>query len=176
MAGLRLSAAVIIEDQEGRVLLVRQNPNRGGQWGPPAGHSEKDDFRESALSTARREAREETGFDVLLEFDIRLDDGTFQLGPARTLGIFRKRDSWGFVFAGTLVGEKRYPLEPDIVDVAWFGEGRIHDLFKHGQLYRPWINLPFLVKELTDEESEFVRSENHCRGIVLFINPRTRPR
>jgi ADP-ribose pyrophosphatase YjhB (NUDIX family) len=58
-----VSAGVIAEDREGRVLLVRRakEPARG-RLGVPGGFV---DFGEAAEDSARREAREETGVQVL---------------------------------------------------------------------------------------------------------------
>jgi ADP-ribose pyrophosphatase YjhB (NUDIX family) len=57
-----VAAGVIAEDREGRVLLVRRakEPARG-RLGVPGGFV---DIGETAESSARREAREETGIDV----------------------------------------------------------------------------------------------------------------
>ena len=58
-----VAAGVIAEDREGRVLLVRRakEPARG-RLGVPGGFV---DIGETAEASARREAREETGIDVL---------------------------------------------------------------------------------------------------------------
>jgi ADP-ribose pyrophosphatase YjhB (NUDIX family) len=58
-----VAAGVIAEDREGRVLLVRRakEPARG-RLGVPGGFV---DFGETAEASARREAREETGIEVL---------------------------------------------------------------------------------------------------------------
>jgi len=57
-----VAAGVVVEDGEGRVLLVRRakEPARG-LLGVPGGFV---DIGEAAEATARREAREETGIDV----------------------------------------------------------------------------------------------------------------
>lgn len=57
-------AAVIIEDDNGRVLLLRRSPTmswKPGRWNLPAGHVEPG---ESAASAAIREAHEEAGLRV----------------------------------------------------------------------------------------------------------------
>ena len=102
-----VAAGVIAEDREGRVLLVRRakEPARG-RLGVPGGFV---DIGETAEASARREAREETGIDVLdlrflgswpnlyewrgvvypvvdLYFTGRVGDGDDGLGPARGRG------------------------------------------------------------------------------------------
>ncbi len=160
--GLRLSAGLVIR-RENEILLVEQSV--GKQWGLPAGHGEEG---ESVLDTARREGREETGFIVLLENDIVFDDGTILLGPASPLGSFFKRESWGYVFTGTLAGKSGNPVASDICRTGWFREKDIHLLFNKRKLYRPWINLPFMAS-LTEEERRFVETENKRRKVDLWI-------
>lgn len=73
-----LAAAVVLLDEEGRALLVRQNYG-AGLWGIPGGAVEPG---ESPQEAAVREAREETGLDVELEHLV----GVYCLRPER-LGL-----------------------------------------------------------------------------------------
>ena len=54
-------ARVIIVNEEGKILLVRQNHGGHNIWMPPGGASEEDEF---TRDTAIREIMEETGFIV----------------------------------------------------------------------------------------------------------------
>jgi 8-oxo-dGTP pyrophosphatase MutT (NUDIX family) len=56
---LMVGAAVLIVDEENRLLLMKRSDS--GCWGPPGGAVEPGEVVEIA---ARREAREETGLDV----------------------------------------------------------------------------------------------------------------
>ena len=59
------AAGVLIEDQEGRVVLIRRGaPPRQGYWALPSGFAE---VGETIEETAIREAREETGLDIELD-------------------------------------------------------------------------------------------------------------
>ena len=58
------SVSVVPVAADGRVLLLRRSPSRGGFWQPVTGRIEPG---ESAGAAARRELREETGADVPVE-------------------------------------------------------------------------------------------------------------
>lgn len=73
-----LAAAVVLLDEHGRALLVRQNYG-AGLWGIPGGAMETG---ESPQEAAQREAREETGLWVELEYLV----GVYCLRPER-LGL-----------------------------------------------------------------------------------------
>jgi ADP-ribose pyrophosphatase YjhB (NUDIX family) len=57
--GLRVAAAAVVLDAEGRVLLQRRSDN--GHWGLPGGGVE---IGEPVSATVAREVREETGYEV----------------------------------------------------------------------------------------------------------------
>jgi 8-oxo-dGTP diphosphatase len=58
---LRPCCGVVVQDEQGRVLLMRRNGE--GTWGLPGGGVEAGETWEQA---ARRECREETGWDIAL--------------------------------------------------------------------------------------------------------------
>ncbi|MBI2008446.1 NUDIX hydrolase, partial [Candidatus Amesbacteria bacterium] len=98
-----VSAAVFIENHEGRLLLLQQAAERKGyKWGPPAGGMEA---HEDPIETAHRETREEIGVEV--EILNLLGIYTVDRGETAT-GI-------AFVFRGRIVsGEIR--LRPGEID------------------------------------------------------------
>lgn len=106
-----LAADVLIEDDAGRVLLIRRrNPPHG--WAIPGGFV---DYGETLEEAARREMREETGLDVEL-----LDQFHTYSDPARdprhhTVTIVfhgRRRDEKALPIAGDDALEARFfPLE-----------------------------------------------------------------
>jgi len=108
-----LGAAVVVRDRSGRVLLVRR---ARGQWGAgawfiPCGFVE---MGEELRAAAIREAREETGLDVMLG-DVLQVASNFHDPEAPTVGIW---------FAGTLADPGAEPVAGDDADgVGWFDPG-----------------------------------------------------
>ena len=65
MSKIILAVGAVIEDNEGRILLVKHKPERGGYWQDkwicPGGSLE---LGETLEEGARREVKEETGLDI----------------------------------------------------------------------------------------------------------------
>ena len=102
---LSLVSAVVLRDDNGRVLLVKENyGNR--RWALPGGVVEPD---ESPADAAMREALEETGFRVALDYVI----GVYYV---RT-----DRPGLRLMFAGHVAeGEPAVPETGEIADLHWF--------------------------------------------------------
>ena len=99
-----LAAAVVLFDDSLRVLLVRQSYS-SRLWGIPGGAVEPG---ESPQEAAVREAREETGLDVRLEYLV----GVYCVRTPR-LGL-------RFVFKGTICGGRIHECPTDeISEVCW---------------------------------------------------------
>ena len=62
----------VIEDKEGRVLLLHHRFWREGSWGLPGGYANKGEKLEE---TVRREVREETGYEVEVKGLIQVVSG-----------------------------------------------------------------------------------------------------
>jgi len=82
-------AAIMLMRRDGAVLLQHRDDKPGlrhaGMWAPPGGHAESN---ESMLDCARRELREETGYDAGdLQFLQALDDAV-EGWPVYRLTIF----------------------------------------------------------------------------------------
>ena len=116
------AASAFIRDEQGRILLVATRYADAVKWALPGGGHY---HGEALTETARREALEETGCDVLVE---------------RYMGVIERIEpSWGFhlnlhVFAARI--EKGMPesragviADPEhaIVDVAWFDAKRLEE-------------------------------------------------
>jgi 8-oxo-dGTP pyrophosphatase MutT (NUDIX family) len=102
--GPSLAAAVVVFDDSLRVLLVRQSYS-SRLWGIPGGAVELD---ESPQDAAVREAREETGLDVRLEYLV----GVYCVRAPR-LGL-------RFVFKGTIHCGKMHEFPTDeISEACW---------------------------------------------------------
>lgn len=124
---VHFSAAVFIEDQLGRLLLLKQEaPEKGYKWGPPAGQAKPN---EHPIRTALREAKEEIGVDVKLEGVV----GIFENEKTSGIGIvFRAR-----IRRGTMT-----PQRGEILEARYFSIGEIEALIRDEKLYRPEYNIP----------------------------------
>jgi 8-oxo-dGTP pyrophosphatase MutT (NUDIX family) len=120
------SAAVLIEDQLGRLLLLKQAaPEKEYKWGPPAGKSKPG---EHPIATATREAKEEIGVDVKL---------------VNVVGIFESEETSGIaiVFRAKIVSGTITPQTGEILEARFFSIGEIERLIKDNRLYRPDYNI-----------------------------------
>ena len=103
-----VGAAVLVRDDEGRVLLIRRAPGstKPGLWAIPAGYV---DYGEDVRAAARREMREETG--LLVEVGEAVFVASNSHDPAKlTVGIW---------FAGVVTGGK-LEAGDDADDVGYF--------------------------------------------------------
>lgn len=124
-----VSAAVFIEDEQGRLLLLQQDSEaKGNKWGPPAGGMKP---HEDPAQTARRETKEEIGVEVELTGLIGIY--TADRGDARS--------SLAFVFRGRVVSGKIILAEGEIKDWGYFDREGIEKIISQGLLYKPEYNL-----------------------------------
>lgn len=104
------AVAVVLFDEHGRVLMVRQNYGRH-LWGLPGGVVEPG---ETPTAAAIREAAEETGLTVELD---------------HLIGLYHVRSRRGgtrFMFAGRIAGgEAAVPPGGEIAEVRWFPTGEL---------------------------------------------------
>jgi len=109
--------------QDGKYLLVEENPDGRVVWNLPAGHVDKGEQLEAA---AIREAKEETGFDVKL--------GT-------QLGLYHESapQSVKHVFAAEIIGGVATPQEGEIISVQWLSFDEISQLQSEGKIRAPWV-------------------------------------
>ncbi len=125
-----VSAAVFIEDNQGRLLLLKQAAERkGSKWGPPAGGMYA---HEDPIATATRETKEEIGVEV--ELTSILGIYTVDRGESMS-GI-------GFVFRGKIAGGEIRPKRDEIADYGFFTAREITNLINNDMLYKPEYNLP----------------------------------
>ena len=102
-----VGVAALVEDEEGRVLMIRRGPHatRPGLWAIPAGYV---DYGEDVREAAAREMLEETGLEVAIGEPIFVASNSHD--PAKlTVGIW---------FRGTVVGGRL--LAGDDADDAGF--------------------------------------------------------
>lgn len=107
-----VGAICLIEDDDGRLLLVRQAYR--GAWGAPGGLLKRS---EDALVGMRREVREEIGIDVEV-----LGEPTVVVAPdpQRVDIVFRAIPVDG--------AEEPHPRSPEILEVAWFAADALPEL------------------------------------------------
>jgi len=105
------TVAVVIEDEEGRILLTRRNiePDKG-KLDLPGGFMNRN---EAAQATAVREIREELGVDIEVgEFILTVPDSYYYQDTLEpTLNI---------AFAARIIGNKQLAIDPrEIAEVVW---------------------------------------------------------
>lgn len=120
-----VSAAVLIEDEEERLLFLKQAaPEKGGKWGPPAGGVYA---LESPAEAAIRETEEETGLKVELVDIVRFY--SVSRGP--------NDSGLGVVFRAKVVGGKLEPKEGEIEGARYFTPQELLSMYDDGQIYKP---------------------------------------
>lgn len=121
-AGHRVAADLVIV-RDGEVLLIRRRYEPfEDQWCLPGGHVEAG---EQVRAAARREAREETGFDVDIDGLVGVYDapGRDPRGPVISI-VFRAS-----------VADGRLDPDTDAADAQWFPLDELPDLgFDHDQI------------------------------------------
>lgn len=99
--------AAFVFDDEGRVLLMRENYGQR-RYGPPGGRVEADETPQQAVV---REVREETGLDVIVEHLVGMRSFTGWTGESGLGLFFRCR---------VLSGEPRMRDPGEIAELGWF--------------------------------------------------------
>jgi 8-oxo-dGTP diphosphatase len=114
-----LAVGAVIEDDSGRILLVKHKPERGGYWRGkwicPGGKLE---LGETLEEGARREVKEETGLDIdimklLLPFERIVHDGRKTMLHIIYIDFIAKAVGGEFAPASD-VGEGRWVLKQEL--------------------------------------------------------------
>ena len=103
MPRFTVTAGAVIEDEGGRILLLRHRYRPGSGWGIPGGFIKSGEQPEAAL---RRELRE--------EIDVELKN--VELAFVRTLRRYRQVET---IFRARLGGVPR-PLSSEVIEAQWF--------------------------------------------------------
>lgn len=113
-----VTAGGVIEDERGRVLLLKHNFRKGSGWGIPGGFLDKGESPEEAL---RRELREEVGLEVR---SARLAFARTHRRPQQVEVIFRCRAD-----SSALTLDESF----EVVRAAWFARGEFPEGLSHDQ-------------------------------------------
>jgi len=128
--GLR-TVSVVVRGGDGRVLLLRRAPERGGFWQPVTGRI---DAGESAAQAARRELREETGADAPVEpLGYEHDFAVEPALAARLGGVFLAHET---AFAARVAPGFTPALGDEHQEWGWFAPGEALALLPHAGLRR----------------------------------------
>lgn len=136
------SAGVAVRDDEGRILLVRRADDH--TWALPGGRM---DVGESLLDCARRECREETGWDVTVTGLLGVYSDPRPQTHRYPDGRFVQFA--GVVFEGRLDSKVGEPDE-EVSELEWFGPDDLP-----GDLFAP--DTPTIADALSDAPRPFVR-------------------
>ncbi len=124
IAWSRVVAGCVIRNDEGKYLLVQEKQQKVyGLWNLPAGHVDKNESIEDA---AVREAREETGYEVVLQDKIGIYHETVA-SPVR------------HAFIARIIGGDLHVQENEILDAAWFSYQEITEMKLENKLRVEWI-------------------------------------
>lgn len=114
----RVGAGAVVQDEQGRVLLVR-TIDRSDTWEPPGGLVEE---HESLDAAAEREVLEETGFRIAVTSVAGI---YFTVTSSVLVVMFRAR----------LVGGDMSPQAAEILEVQFAGRDRLKDLVVRPNLH-----------------------------------------
>jgi ADP-ribose pyrophosphatase YjhB (NUDIX family) len=131
------SAAVFLNDSEGRLLMVQDIDEYGGKWSPIAGFVDVAKNEEPEMA-ALREVKEELGLDV------RLDEllGVWHYYPEDAP---KKNDEAshmhvGYAYTGTILGGTYQMQKEEIQNFGFFTPEDVEHLHAHGMLKTPQYN------------------------------------
>jgi len=111
---MNLFAAGVVVRKDGKFLMVQEAKEKvRGLWNWPAGHRDGDETIEDC---AKREAKEETGFDIELTGEI----GLWARESEPDNPNVRKK-----LFLGKVVGGEAKVQAEDVLNVQWFTEEEI---------------------------------------------------
>lgn len=117
------SAVMMAVDEQDRVLLVKQFrlPAERELWELPAGRL---DPGESALEAAKRELREETGYQAKKWTEL----ASFWASPGYV------QEKMNVFLAQELTEGKQEPMEDERIEIRWFDKDELHRMICAGQV------------------------------------------
>ena len=126
-------AGVYIE-KENRVLMVQEKGQALGLWSLPMGHL---DENESIEDGARREAKEETGYDVQIKSKIGVSTipGSEYKGGEKD----NKKKIEFHIFKAEVIGGELSRGEKDLLDVKWIPKESVGKLPLRGEWLKTYL-------------------------------------
>jgi ADP-ribose pyrophosphatase len=117
------SAVMMAVDEQERVLLVKQFrlPAEEELWELPAGRI---DPGESALEAAKRELREETGYQAKKWTEL----ASFWASPGYV------QEKMNIFLAEELTEGKQEPMDDERIEIQWFAKDELHRMIRVGQV------------------------------------------
>jgi ADP-ribose pyrophosphatase YjhB (NUDIX family) len=141
-----LVVAGAVVEKDGKIILVQESKLPAyGLWNTPAGHMEKG---ESPLEGAKREVKEETGFDIEITGLVGVYVGKSLYYPNRIVAKI--------VFRGSVVGGKLQFNKNEILNVKWFTPSEILAM-KDSEL-----------RGIRKEIEDFVAGKNYPADVVRY--------
>lgn len=124
VAWSRVVAGCVIRRDDGMYLLVQEKqPKVYGLWNLPSGHVEKGETIEAG---AAREAKEETGYEVVIQDEVGIYHETVE-SPIR------------HAFTAKITGGEMMVQEDEILAADWFNFDEITKMKNDGKLRVEWI-------------------------------------
>jgi ADP-ribose pyrophosphatase YjhB (NUDIX family) len=141
-----LIVAGAIVEKDGKILLVQEGqPKAYGLWNTPAGRLDKG---ENALEGAKREVKEETGFDIEVNGLL----GVYVGSSAVASNIIVCK----IVFRSSIIGGELKFSKDEIMDVKWFKPSEVLAM-KDSQL-----------RGIRKEIEDFVAGKNYPIDVVKY--------
>ncbi|MGO1462453.1 MAG: NUDIX hydrolase [Marinobacter sp.] len=142
------TVAVVVEDEHGRFLMVEEHSSGRIVFNQPAGHIEEN---EAILDAAKREALEETGWDIEPEHFLGLY--TYK-APANGVTYYR------FCFIGKARQHITHKLDTGIIAAHWLTLAEIRQLGNQ-------LRSPLVVKSIEDYRN------GRCYPLDVISDPQT---
>ncbi|WP_417514051.1 NUDIX hydrolase [Marinobacter sp.] len=142
------TVAVVVEDEHGRFLMVEEHSSGRVVFNQPAGHVEED---EDIIDAVRREALEETGWDIEPEHFLGLY--TYK-APANGVTYYR------FCFIGKARKQVTEQLDAGIIAAHWMSLEDIRQLGKK-------LRSPLVIKSIEDYR------RGRCYPLDVIANTQT---
>lgn len=115
---IRIGAYAVIQDEDGRVLLAHWQAGEHSAWTMPGGGI---DPGEHPAEAARREVREETGYDVVIGDVIGVDSFVISAEDRLSDADHEPLQAVRIVYRGRITGgELRNEVDGSTDEAAWF--------------------------------------------------------
>lgn len=131
----KVSVVAVYIEQDGKVLMVQEKGQAWGLWAPPGGHI---DEGESIEEAAKREIKEETGYDIeiLDSLGKKIVSDTEYKGGEKDKG---KQIEINFL-KGNIVGGRLKPELDGFLAIEWVERDEVLNLPLRGDWLKDFLN------------------------------------